>query len=86
MHFDAFFAHGARRAADGHDAHGVVRQAGNVAAIGAEKMRMLDSMGSAAGVDELEPPDVIAKVGSRNEPDPHQVHEITVYGGTVEPR
>jgi hypothetical protein len=86
LHFDPFFAHGARRAADGHNAHRVVRQASDIAAIGAEKMGMLDRMGSAAGVDELEPPDVVAEVRARDEPDLHQVHEIAVHGGAVEAR
>jgi hypothetical protein len=79
-----------RNASRRHEAHHAVRQARHFAAAGAEKVRMTGASRPMLGAmvllapSDLEAPDVVAKVRSRDQPRVGEVDEVAVDRGSVE--
>jgi hypothetical protein len=79
-----------RNASRRHEAHHSIRQARHFAAAGAEKVRMPHASRSVLGAmvllapSDLEAPDVVAEVRSREQPCVGEVDQIAVNRGAVE--
>src|SRR5580704_12368295 len=82
LYLDVVGADGARDSVGAHDLDRAARQARHVAAVGAEKVRVR-GVRLAPVANELEAPDVVAEVRSRDQAGVDQIDEVAVNRGAV---